>query len=180
MRTPRRRVALAALICAAGAAAPAQAATTTVKASADSYVAADQPSQNFGAATKLNVKASPANNAYLRFNLPSSGVLRATLRLFATHDSKKGVTVAPVSNSSWGETTITWSNAPPIASAPVVTSGGLKSGKWVALDVTSMVTSGGVRSLGIRSGGDSTSVASRESRGNEPQLVVETDSTTNG
>src|SRR5947199_9181726 len=83
-----RLAALVALACALPTA-PAQAAATTVKASADSFVASDGPTKNFGTASKLNVKASPATNAYLRFVLPASTatVRGATLRVFATHDS---------------------------------------------------------------------------------------------
>ncbi|MEA2449337.1 MAG: hypothetical protein QOG63_1269, partial [Thermoleophilaceae bacterium] len=168
------------LACAA-ACAPAAQAATNVKASADSSVASDHATTNYGTATKLDIKASPATNAYLRFNVPALGgtVTKATLQLTATANSKKGITVAPVANSTWGETTITWATAPPIGAA-VVSSGALKSGKVVSLDVTRLVTASGQLSLGLRSGGDSTSVASREKAGSEPQLVIEVGGSTGG
>ncbi|MFL5910557.1 MAG: DNRLRE domain-containing protein [Gaiellaceae bacterium] len=172
-----KRVPLAALAALAFVlpAAPARAATT-VKAAADSFVASDQPTKNFGTASRLNVKASPATNAYLRFSVPGSAatVKSATLQVYATHDSKLGVTAAPVADSSWGEKTITWQNAPAISAAPVTASGAFKSGKWVPMDVTPMVASGTV-TLGLKSpsGGDSTNIASREDRSHAPQLVIE-------
>jgi hypothetical protein len=174
----RRRVAALAGLAFALLAVPSHAATT-VKVSADSFVASDSPTKNFGTATKLNVKSSPATNGYLKFVVPpSSGtVLSATLRVFTTHDSKAGVTAAPVADSSWGERTITWQNAPAISPAPVTASGGFQSGRWVPMDVTPMVAPGTTVTLGLWSptGGDATNVASRELKPgvDDPQLVIE-------
>src|SRR4051794_8278115 len=158
MRGRVRTAALGAALCAALAPASAAHAATTVKASADASVASDKPSTNFGTAPKLDVKASPATNAYLRFDVPalSGPITKVTLRLVGTHDSKKGITAAPVASTSWTETGITWSNAPPISSSPTVSSGTFKSGKTITLDVTSMVTASGAVSLGLKAG-DTTS-----------------------
>src|SRR3954466_9776479 len=122
MRGRVRTAALGAVICAALAPATGAHAATTVKASADASVASDKPSTNFGTSPQLDVKASPATNAYLRFDVPtlSGPITKATLRLIPTHDSKKGVTAAPVASTSWTESGITWSNAPAISSSPMV------------------------------------------------------------
>ena len=181
MRGRLRTAALGAALCAAFGAAPAAHAATTVKPVADASVASDKPSTNFGTAAKLDVKASPATNAYLRFSVPalSGPVTRATLRLVPTANSKKGVTVAPVASTTWTETGITWSNAPPISSSPTVSSGAFKTGKTISLDVTRMVSTSGSVSFGLRAG-DTTSVASREAAGKEPQLVIEVGTATGG
>ena len=79
-----------------------------------------------------------------------------------------------MADNTWGETTVTYSNAPAM-SGTIATSGGVTGGTWVTLDVTGYVTGEGTYSFGvITPGSTAISFASRESGANAPQLIVDT------
>ena len=95
---------------------------TVLRAAVDAYVR-DGPSAgtNFGSATELLAKRSPnvGNNreTYLRFDLSSVATINtAKLRLFGrlsnTVNASSTTTVYNASNTTWGESTITWNNRP--------------------------------------------------------------------
>jgi hypothetical protein len=168
----------------AGSLAPASAATTTVPATADSFVLSTSPNSNRGTALTLKVR-NDIKITYIRFDVPAlSGgetISTATLRLFATTNSKcpLGVEVLRAANDTWGEKTIKWSNQPG-PTGPV-----LATGRWTTktgykdFDVTAAVT-GGVpvsfllrHPVGCNATGD-VSFTSREATSNQPQLAVQT------
>jgi hypothetical protein len=170
----------------AGSLAPASAATTTVPASADSFVLSTSPNSNRGSALTLKVR-SDIKITYIRFDVPAlSGgetISAATLRLFATTTSKctLGVEVLRAANDTWGEKAITWSDQPG-PTGPV-----LATGQWTTksgyrdFDVTAAVTGGVPVSFVIRhpAGCNVTgdvSFTSREASSNQPQLAVQTTS----
>jgi acid phosphatase type 7 len=168
----------------AGSLAPASAATTTVPASADSFVLSTSPNSNRGSAVTLKVR-SDIKFTYIRFDVPAlSGgetISAATLRVFSTTTSKctLGVEVLRAANDTWGEKTIKWSNQPgPTGSV-------LATGQWTTktgyrdFNVTAAVTGGAPVSflirhaVGCNATGD-VSFTSREATSNQPQLVVQT------
>ncbi len=142
---------------------------------ADSYVDTSNASKNFGTATTLRVDGSPVVNSYLRFTVsglsgkaPSA---RFGLLIFANSASSSGITAKTVADNTWGETTITASNAPPMGST-LATSPKVVTGTWITLDVTSYVTGNGTFSFGVSTaGGTAISLASRKSGANAPQLI---------
>ncbi len=141
---------------------------------ADAYVNQSNPTSNYGSATVLRVDASPIMNAYIRFNVqgwvPGTFV---TLRLYANSSSTIGYDVRGVSDDTWGEKTITFSNAPAISSTITGSSGPFGSGIWTSVDVTSLVTGNGDLNLGVTTtSGTTISFASRESGANVPQLII--------
>jgi len=141
---------------------------------ADSYVDSSNPSKNFGTLTTLRTDNSPVVNSYLIFNVQgiSGAVSNATLRVFANSSSSSGYTVHSVSDTSWGETTITFSNAPAMGGS-VGGSGSFNSNAWTSVDVTSLVSGNGLVSFALTSSSaTAVSYASRESGANAPQLVV--------
>lgn len=141
---------------------------------ADSVVSAGAPDVNFGTLPKLMTSASPAHNAYLRFDAGSvSGtVLDATLRLYAITGSTVGYTVHGVADTTWGETTITYNNAPTVG-APGGSSGSFSGGSWTSANATSLVSGGGLVSLAATSADPGlVTLASRELSGFVPELVV--------
>ena len=81
---------------------------------ADSYVDSSSPSTNHGTETQIRVDGSPTVNSYLRFNVTgvSGAVTSATLRIYANSAQSTGFAVHAVSGTTWGETTINYSNAP--------------------------------------------------------------------
>jgi len=153
------------------------AASSTLNPVADAHVRSDIPGTNYGGASGLLVDGSPVTNAYLRFNVSvptGETVTKATLRVYTTSSSGSGLTVHGVSNTTWGESSITYSNAPAIG-AQVGASGSYPGNGYVSVDVTQLVTQGGLVSMAIkRSSTSSNTYASREAASNRPQLIVDT------
>ncbi len=151
----------------------------TFRSTGDAHVKSSSPSKSYGALTELRVRGStPADptayRTYVRFEVSGLGgpVASAKLRLFVTDPSPGAVTVHLVGNG-WTEGTITWSNAPDIALAPVVGSATAPTaGTWVELDASSVVTGAGTYSFAL-AGASTNSVyySSREGT-NPPELVV--------
>jgi acid phosphatase type 7 len=82
---------------------------------ADAYVIKSQPSSNFGKLSSLRADASPVTRSYLRFTvsgLNGASVQSAKLRVYANNANGTGISVLRLSNTSWGETAITFKNAP--------------------------------------------------------------------
>jgi hypothetical protein len=149
--------------------------TITITPAADAYVDASQAGSNHGTSTTLRVDASPVVNSYLRFvvpNLNGQTISQANLRIHANSGSTQGLVVKAVSNNTWGETTITYTNAPAagitLASSPAVT-----SGSWVTLNVSSFVKTQGTFSFSVSTPGSTAiSLSARESGANAPQLIL--------
>jgi acid phosphatase type 7 len=144
--------------------------------SADSYVSSDSPSTNYGSQMQLRGDGSPVVRSYLRFNVQglNGTVRRAMLRLFANNASTGGYEIRSVSNNTWGELTITYSNSPAVGSV-LDTSGSFNSGVWTTVDVTAYITANGSYNLALTVPGSAAiSFASREVGNNAPQLTVET------
>lgn len=149
--------------------------TSNINPAADAYVDASQATTNHGSATTLRVDASPVVTSYLRFVLPSLNgqtISQASLRVHANSGSTQGLVVKAVSNNSWGETTITYANAPTagnsLASSPAVT-----PGSWVTLNVSSYVKTQGTFSFSLSTPGSTAiSLSARESGANAPQLIL--------
>src|SRR5512146_2063588 len=95
-------------------AAPAQA-TITFTPSADAYVSSAYPGTNYGTGTTLRVDGSPDVHSYLRFSVSGLGglpITKAVLKIYANSGSTSGLAAESVSDNSWGETTVTYNNAP--------------------------------------------------------------------
>jgi hypothetical protein len=146
---------------------------------ADSYVdstTASSASTNYGSQTQLRGDGSPVVRSYLRFNVQGLGgaVTSATVRIYAKSASSGGYELRGVSNNTWGETTITYNNAPPVG-AVINSSPGFSAGVWTTVDVTPYITGNGTYSLALTvPGSTAISFASRETGNKAPQLVVET------
>ncbi|MEA2427918.1 MAG: acid phosphatase type 7 [Thermoleophilaceae bacterium] len=161
-------------------AAPAGAATTTFAPVADSYVGSDAPATNYGTSAKLRADASPTVRSYLRFDVAgvSGTVTKATLRMFNNTALTAGYSVYGVASTTWGEKTITWSNAPPFAAGATASSGKVAASSTTSLDVTQLVKGNGSVSFGLGTASPTAiSWPSREATANRPQLVVETGTT---
>ncbi len=143
---------------------------------ADAYVTSSKPNTNYGRAPRLKADQSPVMRGYLRFDVAnvSGTVSRATLFLYAPSKSMVGYDVRGVSDNSWSESTLTYANAPPVASSAAGSSGAITSGTWTSVDVTSLVHGNGLVSFAVTSSASTAvSVDSRES-GLGATLAVET------
>ena len=80
-----------------------------------------------------------------------------------------------VANTTWGEGTITYNNAPPFDASVTASSGASPAGQWLSFDVTPAVTGNGPVSLALTATTRSTiSIASRQDTAFAPALIVET------
>jgi len=118
---------------------------------ADSWISSDNPDTNYGTNTTIHTDGSPLSSAYVRFDLSSlSGtVSKAILQVHAGSGSGRGVSIHAVADNSWGETTITYANAPLPDSTVAASSGGYTTGTTLQFDVTSLVTGPGLVSFAI-------------------------------
>jgi hypothetical protein len=143
---------------------------------ADAYVDASRPTANFGTGTYIQVDGSPINNGYIKFNVAglSGTITKVTLRLYANSSASSGIKAIRVADSTWGETTITYNNAPSLGGV-LATSAAFSSKTWITLDVTGYITGNGTYSFGIiNSSTRAVRLASRESGVNAAQLIIET------
>src|SRR5215210_8873047 len=143
------RATIAALLAAAALIVPAtaSAAPATLAPAADSFVDASLPGTNYGANVKLRTDGSPVVRSYLRFDVQGwSPGAKATLRLMPTSSLKTGLQVVRVSDTTWGERSITFASAPPLGSALGTTSPPV-AGTWLSIDVSAAVTGNGLVSL---------------------------------
>lgn len=149
----------------------------TIPAGADAYGFKDRATTNYGKATTLLVDASPAARTYLRFNVTGIGtktVVSAKLRLYAVDPSDQGGRLHRVASTTWGETSLTWNNAPAWDAAVLGSIGGVTSGSWYEVDVTGTVRADGLVSFALES--PSTNGADYRSReggsATAPRLVI--------
>jgi hypothetical protein len=150
---------------------------------ADAFVDATTPTVNYGTNAQLVVDASPLREVFLRFDLLalSAPVQSARLRLHVSNatssESPAGGTVAPVGETAWTETGITYSTRPTSWGATAGTFGAVARNTWVEVGVTNAVSAGGVVTLGVRTTNtDGAYYDSRQAGANAPQLVVTTGS----
>jgi parallel beta-helix repeat protein len=143
---------------------------------ADSYVNEISPNSNYGTSLTLRADGSPFVNSYLRFNVQGlvGTVTKATLRVYANSSSSVGYSIHSVSDNSWGETTLNYTNAP--AFGPAVASSGAFTGpRWTEVNVTLLINGDGTYSLALTTTHTTAiSFASREAGANAPQLVITT------
>ena len=145
---------------------------------ADAFVRQGNPGANYGDWADLRARGDPTVESYLRFTVSGVGglpVVRARLLVYASNASSWGLVVRPVSDDTWGETTITYDNAPAFGSA-LARSPAISGGTWVSLDVTKYVKADGVYSFALTSpSGTLIELGARESGAHAPQLKISLD-----
>jgi hypothetical protein len=151
--------------------------TFTFSPVADAYVNESSSTTNYGTSTQLRTDGSPIVRSYMRFDVRNlvGRITRATLRVYANSALSAGYDVRPVTNTTWGETTLNYGNAPTFGSA-IGASGSVSAGSWTSVDLTSLITGNGVYNMVLTSANSTAlSLASREATSmNQPQLIVET------
>ncbi|HEX2089782.1 MAG TPA: DNRLRE domain-containing protein [Actinomycetota bacterium] len=167
---------LAAAVTAVLVAIPAGATTFTFKPVADSFVNSANPSTNYGGSAVIAVDASPTVRTYLRFDVQglTGPAAKATLKLFAIDGSTTGYEVRTVSNNSWGERTINYSNAPSFSSSRTGSSGAFAASRWTSVDVTPAVSGNGTYSFAVLTSSATRIRFSSRQGDRPPRLVVET------
>jgi len=168
-------------------------ASTTITPVADAYVngGGKNANTNYGSASTLTTEKNSSVNksfeTYLRFNISgfSPNVISAKLRLYGSlsnnQTSSIPVEVHNSTNTTWGETTITWNNKPAADAAVLATTtvSGTTS-QYYEWDLTQHIAS--LRSAGAtvvtlklvntNSTNNQAIFNSKEAAANRPQLVV--------
>ncbi len=161
---------------AAGLRARPQSTTMTFLANADASVKSAYPSTNFGTDTSLQARSSTTVHSYLRFEvsgLNGASVQAARLRLYTKTGSSQAVNAKTVATDTWGETTITYSNAPAVGTTAGNSPATFSSGTWISVDVSSYVKQAGAYSFALTTPNTNVvSFASRETGSTAPKLVL--------
>jgi hypothetical protein len=154
-------------------------------AEADTY-AQYGSSTNYGKASTLRTDRFSSGTiyqqAFLRFDLRGKGTIRkAVLRVYVTNGSNRSVTISTVSNNSWGEQTLTWTNQPEIDGPVVAKVDATSSDRWYGFDVTAAVKPDmeKLTLAMVPQSSDGFDFYSRET-GKGPQLLLTTDTTDAG
>lgn len=142
---------------------------------ADAYVDstdATTSAANFGTRTYLRVDNSPVTRGYLRFNVQGAGTpASAALRFYVGSSNSTGIEVRAVSDTTWGETSITFNNAPPVGTV-LGTTGPIAAAGWLTVDVSPAVTGDGPVSFALTTTSNTRmNVTSRDGT-NKPELLV--------
>jgi hypothetical protein len=164
--------------------------STTLSATADSYVGSDHATQNNGTATTLSIdgNSTKIKRAFVAFSVASipagSTINSATLTLCETSTTTGRTHVLRLATSTWTETGITWNNQPTVSgtqSASIATTSSLSCFNFtVTADVQSWVN--GTANNGWRlndsdetlAAGSAVNYASRENgtAANRPKLAI--------
>ena len=148
--------------------------TITLNPTADDYIDSANPTVNHGASAQLRVDGSPLVYSFLKFDLSAvpGTVTGLTLNVYATSSSGVGYAVRSVADNSWGESTLTWNNAPPIGASDAGQSGAFAANTLTTVNVSGLSNGNGMLSMAMI-GINSTAIAFSSREGTvKPQLVV--------
>src|SRR6266542_2426362 len=161
--------------------------TTNLITIADAHVTSASPTNNFGTNTLLEVQtngvAGPTRDTYLKFDLSSvTNLSSAKLRIFGSLSGSGtvGTTVYSVTDTSWGETNITWNNKPARSNALNSVNISGTTATWYVIDVSSFVQSEKAAgrdliTLALHCLTNSTpyiKINSRQAASNKPELLI--------
>ncbi len=144
---------------------------------ADATIKAGSPSTNFGGTARLEIDNKPLKHSLMTFEVSGIGsrtVTQATLRLFCVNGSPFGGRFHRVPDTSWGERSVTWQNAPAADATPIATLGPVAANTWYEVDVTPLVVADGTFSLRTTStsGNDAIYASKEAGAATAPRLVV--------
>ncbi len=159
----------------------------TVGTIADSYARdGTYANTNFGTATTMVVKSDAAGynrNAFMKFAFTDTAVTAAVLRFYvpaANTDPTRVISVYGITDTSWGETAITWNNMPTAGTKLGTITVTNQAGTWYQFDVTSYIQSNiAAKKVSFRLVNEGTpgskndfSINTKEAVSNWPQLVI--------
>lgn len=169
---------LALLLSLAGHAVAAQSvsvASQSVVASADTYVARVPATRNFGSQTQLRASRQLDERSYLRFNVPAATTTlsKATLRIYPTTTNSTGILVTDMSATLWDEYRMTYQSAPAVRTINPLKSGPVVAGRWVEIDVTSIVRGKSTASMAFTTTSTTALTFSSRETTRAPHIVYE-------
>jgi hypothetical protein len=94
------------------------------------------------------LRSGDSNDGYLKFNITGvSGTIRsAQLHLYSKYPEGYTLSAYEVSDTTWEESSLTWSNAPGLGT---LIASSLVTTNWVSIDVTGHVVGNGLLSIGL-------------------------------
>ena len=144
--------------------------------SADATIKASSASANFGSANSLEIDNSPNINTLMKFDVTGINgrkVTNAKLRLYVTNQSNLGGIFKRVSNTTWTESGVNWSNAPAQDTSTIASFASIARNTWVELNLTSLITADGTYAIrGSSTSSDGAAYNSKEASTNKPELVI--------
>ena len=143
----------------------------------DAQIQQVNPTTNYGKSSQIGVDASPVTDSLIKFRVSGTGtktVISAKIRLYCVNGSGTGGAFHSVADSSWSESTVTWSTAPATGPGTLATLGAVAAGTWYEVDLTPYITGDGTYTVRINSSNsDGAYYSSKEATtGTAPQLVV--------
>ncbi len=144
----------------------------------DATIKASSPNSNYGFSNSLQADGTTTEDFLLKFTVTGTSgqeVTGAKIRLHNTNSSNLGGIFRRVPTTSWGESSVTWNNAPAASPAILGSLGSVQPGNYYELDVSSAVSANGTYSFRVSStsaNGAHWSSAEAESSV-APTLVVE-------
>jgi chitodextrinase len=158
---------------------PVHATSTTLTATADTYVSSNFPTVNYGTANPM-VASSSANRTLLKFNTSSiatgTNINSVTLKIYNANGHLSGGNRVHPEADGWTESGVTWNNQPTIDTTVLATSLTPAASTWsdITLPTTSL-TLGGNTNFGVSysTSGTTHQIASRESGATAAQLVID-------
>lgn len=141
---------------------------------ADAVVISNRTTANYGTTGSLGTDDVPMMKSYLRFDVQgmSGTVSSAMLRVYLS-SGNSAFAIAGVTDNSWVETSITYSNAPVLGSV-INSSGAVSAGSYIEIDVTTYVTGNGTLSLAVIADEIGRNLFNSREGTNPPELVIVT------
>jgi hypothetical protein len=148
----------------------------TFIAEADAQVDEDNPDNNAGDSTFLQVDglADPAVESFIRFTVTGIAipVQQAILRMYATTNGSGNGPAVYATNTAWEEGGITWNNRPSHSAAELDNQDRINEETWVDYDVTASVNGNGTFAFVLAAdSSDAVTFSSRQGV-QPPQLVI--------
>ena len=150
---------------------------------ADSQVQSGGVNSNYGTLTPFRTRegtgasGDPIYLLFFRFNVTglTGSVSAVHLRLYTTTATSMTQTVYPVADTGWGETTITYANAPTIGTTALGSAVASAANAYVDITLSpTAVTGNGLVSFALKSSGTSSTYFMSREGTNQPQLVITT------
>ena len=147
---------------------------------ADAQVYSSSANTNYGSLkstrTREDSGTSGTYRSYFKFNVAGTGgsVTALKLRLFVTDATPNVQGVYAVSDTTWTETGLKWSNAPPIVGSPLVSGPAPTANAYVEFTLPATAVPGdGLYTFAIKSTATNSAIFNtKEATTNRPQLVV--------
>jgi PKD repeat protein len=159
--------------------------TLLVNALDDAQVKSTTPGKKYGSLATLSVREATVSGdvtyrTYLKFQVSGLTGTVSDVRLKLKVDGSSGSDgpdsgdVYLVSGATWSESTLSWSNAPPIVTLPVGAAVAAPLGGTIQIDLHTAITSDGTYTLALKSHSTDTVTYTSKEGGSPPQLLFTT------